>query len=73
MPSRRFDSIPATRFQIDAAGIAGEAVGDGRDGWQDGTWLRRFSALNARYGAWSLAYLEALLMLADRTVSAEGG
>ncbi len=73
MPSMRSDSIRAGRFHIDAAGVAGEAYGDGRDGWQDGTWLRRFSALNARYGAWSLAYFEALLMLADRTVSAEGG
>lgn len=73
MPSMRSDSIPAERFHIDAAGVAGEAFGDGRDGWQEGMWLRRFSALNAHYGAWSLAYLEALLMLADRTVSAEGG
>jgi CRISPR-associated endonuclease/helicase Cas3 len=48
--------------------------GDGGDddGWEHGTWAMRFFAAHRRYGAWTVAYLEALLMLADRAVSAEG-
>jgi CRISPR-associated endonuclease/helicase Cas3 len=33
----------------------------------------RFAALNGRFGAWGLAMLEALLVLADRAVSTEQG
>lgn len=64
--------LPAQDFAADAAGITGIAQGDGLDGWDAGAWLRRFFDLSARYGAWGLAYLEAVLVLADRTVSAEG-
>jgi CRISPR-associated endonuclease/helicase Cas3 len=60
-------------FEIDAAGVAGRAVGDGRDGWANGAWLERFWQVFERYGPWGMAYLEALLVLSDRAVSAEGG
>jgi CRISPR-associated endonuclease/helicase Cas3 len=63
---------PARPFEVDAAGIRGTARGDGRDGWADGAWLERFWRVQERYGAWGLAYLEALLMSADRLVSARG-
>lgn len=64
---------PAQPFAIDAAGIAGSAVGDGRDGWADGAWLERFWRVFDRYGPWGTAYLEALLVLSDRVVSSRGG
>lgn len=60
-------------FAARVAGIAGTARGDGLDGWADGAWLRRFVDVVGRYGPWGTAYLEAILMLADRTVSQEGG
>lgn len=60
-------------FAVRAAGIAGSACGDALEGWEDGAWLRRFLAVVDRYGPWGSAYLEALLMLADRSVSREGG
>jgi hypothetical protein len=59
-------------FYVDAAGIHGTATGDGQDGWADGEWLRRFWRVLDRYGEWGTSYLEALLVLADRTVSARG-
>lgn len=68
-PSGGEDGLP---FYIDAAGIQGTAIGDGHDGWADGEWLRRFWRIIDRYGEWGSAYLEALLVLADRTVSARG-
>lgn len=63
---------PPLRFMARAAGIAGHAEGDGVDGWQDGAWEQRLWALHDRLGPWALAYLEALVVLADRTVSKEG-
>jgi len=63
---------PARPFRIDAAGVAGEAMGDGRDGWAEGTWMERFWRVNERYGTWGTAYLVALLVLSDRVVSSEG-
>lgn len=63
---------PARGFAVDIAGGTGTAHGDGREAWDDGASFRRFLTLNARYGPWTLAYLESLLVLADRTVSAEG-
>ena len=63
----------ATEFAIQAAGIVATARGDAIEGWEDGAWLRRFLAVVERYGPWGSAYLEAVLMLADRTVSREGG
>lgn len=62
----------AQGFLVEAAGLAGRAVGDGDDGWDEGEWLRRFWRVMARHGPWGTAYLEALLMLSDRTVSASG-
>jgi CRISPR-associated endonuclease/helicase Cas3 len=59
-------------FVVDAAGIVGSARGDAIEGWDGGAWLRRFLAVIERYGPWGTAYLEALLILADRTVSGEG-
>lgn len=59
-------------FRCAAAGISGGASGDGSEAWMDGAQLRRFWDVNDRYGPWGTAYLEAILMLADRTVSAEG-
>jgi CRISPR-associated endonuclease/helicase Cas3 len=63
---------PPQSFEIDAAGVAGRATGDGRDGWANGAWLERFWRVFERYGPWGGAYLEALLMLSDRVVSARG-
>lgn len=62
----------ALAFYVNAAGIQGPAIGDGQDGWADGEWLQRFWRVIDRYGEWGAAYLEALLVLADRTVSARG-
>lgn len=59
-------------FAIDAAGVAGRALGDGRDGWAQGEWLERFWRVFDRYGAWGMAYLAALLVLCDRVVSSKG-
>jgi hypothetical protein len=58
---------------VSAAGIEARASGDAIEGWNDGAWLRRFFAIIERYGPWGTAYLEALLILADRAVSQEGG
>ncbi|MHB1469708.1 MAG: hypothetical protein ACYCX7_11195, partial [Solirubrobacteraceae bacterium] len=63
---------PSQPFAIDAAGVSGSALGDGRDGWADGAWLERFWRMFDRYGPWGTAYLEALLVLADRVVSSRG-
>lgn len=63
---------PPRSFHIDAAGIAGTATGSDAEAWDDGEPLRRLERLTAKYGVWSLAYLQSLLVLADRTVSAEG-
>ena len=63
---------PARQFEIDAADVRGAAHGDGRDGWADGAWLERFWRVFERYGAWGMAYLEALLVLSDRVVSSKG-
>jgi CRISPR-associated endonuclease/helicase Cas3 len=60
-------------FAVTAAGVIGSARGDATEGWESGAWLHRFLAVNERYGPWGAAYLEAVLMLADRTVSREGG
>ena len=60
-------------FAVRAAGITARARGDALEGWDAGSWLRRFLAVVERFGPWGSAYLEALLMLADRTVSQEGG
>lgn len=63
---------PAREFLADAAGITGRARGDTTDAWDDGAWLERFWKVVGLYGAWGAAYLEALLILADRTVSSRG-
>ena len=69
VPSR----IEARPFAVSAAGITATARGDAQEGWDDGDWLRRFLDVVERYGPWGSAYLEALLMLADRAVSERGG
>lgn len=66
------NGAPARGFATNAAGVTGTARGDGLEAWAHGASFRRFHALNARYGPWTLAYLESMLVLADRTVSAEG-
>lgn len=65
---------PAAEFaaRLETCGIAGRAKGDGMDGWDGGAWDQRFWELHDRFGPWTVAYLEALVMLADRTVSKEG-
>lgn len=63
---------PARSFRATAAGITGRARADAACAWDDGEWLRRHVRLVDRYGPWGLAYLSALLVLADRTVSQEG-
>jgi len=74
LPRVPFPSASGPReFAVRAAGIAASARGDAVEGWEAGAWLRRFLAVVDRYGPWGSAYLEALLMLSDRTVSQEGG
>jgi CRISPR-associated endonuclease/helicase Cas3 len=68
----RMEGSAARQFAVDAAGIQARASGDAIEGWDDGAWLRRFFATIERYGPWGTAYLEALLILADRAVSREG-
>ncbi|HVY76890.1 MAG TPA: CRISPR-associated endonuclease Cas3'' [Solirubrobacterales bacterium] len=63
----------AEEFAVDLLGIRGAAAGKNADGWLSGRWMQLFFDLQERYGAWALAYLEALLALADRTISSEGG
>lgn len=60
-------------FAVKAAGIDASACGDAVEAWEAGAWLRRFLAVVDHYGPWGSAYLEALLILSDRTVSQEGG
>ena len=64
--------VPARRYLVDVAGVRGVGTGDGEPATRDGAWLTRFLDVVSRYGAWGSAYLAALLMLADRQVSAEG-
>lgn len=66
-------AVGPREFAVTAAGIAASARGDAVEGWDEGAWVRRFLAVVDRYGPWGSAYLEALLMLSDRTVSQEGG
>lgn len=59
-------------YAASAADIDGAGSGDGGAAWGGGAWLDRFLAVTDRYGPWGSAYLAALLVLADRTVSGEG-
>lgn len=66
------DGRAPTPFTIKIGAIGGSATGGPGDGWAEGAWIRDFFALNDEYGSWTLAYFEALLAMADRTVSGEG-
>jgi CRISPR-associated endonuclease/helicase Cas3 len=63
--------LPSRRYFVDAGDVSGSSGGEPGDSWCDRS-LERFWRVNGRYGAWGLAYLQALLMLADRSVSARG-
>lgn len=63
---------PPRPFRAEANGLSGNATGDGDEGWNDGESLKRATRLRNQLGPWALAYLEALLVMADRTISAEG-
>jgi CRISPR-associated endonuclease/helicase Cas3 len=54
------------------ATVDGSAVAVGSERTVDLAEPARFAALNARYGRWGLALLEAVVRCADTTVSAEG-
>ncbi|MBA2347214.1 MAG: hypothetical protein H0V81_02875 [Solirubrobacterales bacterium] len=72
VPRRPHGGAPARAFVASAAGIRGRSGGNGESAWGEGAWLRRFLNVNASYGPWGAAYLCALLVLADRSVSGEG-
>lgn len=72
VPRLPHGGAPARTYRADAEGIVGRACGDGLRAWGDGAWLERFLNVTERYGPWGSAYFGALLVLADRTVSAEG-
>lgn len=63
---------PPERFEAGHRGISGFADGTNADGWLDGRWIQLFFDLCESYGPWTLAYLQALFMLADRVVSRGG-
>lgn len=63
----------ARPFHVDAAGIAGACRADAVDRWDVEVAMRRREQLTDGFGPWALAYLVSMLVLADRTVSAEGG
>ncbi len=65
--------LAARPFHAEAAGIAGTCKPDAVDRWDVEAALQRREQLLDRFGPWALAYLVSLLVLADRTVSAEGG
>lgn len=65
--------LPAAAFEVDLLGIRGTASGSNRGAWLGGKWFEMFLDLRRRYGPWAVAYLQALVALADRTVSQEGG
>lgn len=72
LPPIPSDGAAPGSFYVEAAGLSGGATGSPGDGWSDGTALRRSVKLAAHYGPWALAFLESILVLADRTVSSEG-
>lgn len=63
---------PPRSYRIELNGLKGGATGVGDEGWSGGESLSRADRLRGELGPWTLAYLEALLIMADRTVSAEG-
>lgn len=64
---------PSIEFEAELLGVAGRSAGTNSAAWLGGRWLRQLLGLQERYGHWGLAYLQALLALADRTVSQEEG
>lgn len=62
----------ARPFHVEAAGIAGTCPAGAVEDWDVEAALRRREQLTDRFGPWILAYLVSLLVLADRTVSAQG-
>lgn len=63
---------PPRPYRVEMNGLAGNADGTSDDGWAEGESLSRAARLRVNLGPWALAYMEALLVMADRTISAEG-
>lgn len=72
IPSVPTGGGPPRTFSCNVAGVSGTARGDGTEDWMSGSDVQRFWDVIERYGAWGAAFLEAVLMLADRTISSEG-
>lgn len=70
---RENGGAPAIEFTASLHGIEARIVGANSVAWLDGQWLQQFFDLRDRFGHWDLAYLQALVAVADRTVSREGG
>ncbi|HEX4109168.1 MAG TPA: type I-U CRISPR-associated helicase/endonuclease Cas3 [Solirubrobacteraceae bacterium] len=73
LPPRTLAGAPGSPYRADVDGIVGVSDGQATETWDGEVALHRLEVLAARYGPWTLAFLQALLVLADRTVSAEGG
>lgn len=72
VPAAPVGGAPPTPFEVTHRGLTGTASGGDDDGWEDGAALNRYFAVRQRYGAWTFAYLQALVVLADWAVSARG-
>jgi CRISPR-associated endonuclease/helicase Cas3 len=68
LPALLDDAAPKTRLEIDGQ----EVTVDGDPNQVDWAQPARFEALNERYGWWGLAFLEAIVRLADMWCSERG-